>query len=268
MLTNHIYMAAGERELCLLHHLANRHGLIAGATGTGKTVTLQTRAEGFSPQGMPLCHPCQGRSNGRQPAGSTEGQHHRPYRGLGPRAKSYAHHSFPVCFWAVDEGAGAAESHPLRANDMGPLLLSLLLDLKEVQKEIMSLVFRITDDQGLLLLNLKDLRSMTTWVGENRKDYLRGIRPDFPGQCGSHPARPATPGRRGGQSLFRQPRAEIGGFAADRSFRPGAINILAADGLLQRSRLVLMWDEAPCCSGICPPSSWKRWNRWCALSAH
>ncbi len=152
------------KQLC---KMSNRHGLIAGATGTGKTVTLQILAEGFSRLGVPVfTADIKGDLSGLSIAGS-------PHPNIDERLlkidlESYRQRPYPVVFWDIFGEHG----HPIRTtiSEMGPLLLSNLLDLNETQSGILYGCFKIADDQGLLLLDLKDLRSMLTWMGDNAKE--------------------------------------------------------------------------------------------------
>lgn len=148
--------------------MANRHGLIAGATGTGKTVTLQTLAESFSARGVPVfMADVKGDLAGMsQPGGNN--------RKILARAKELKISDFkgeacPVVFWDVFGEIG----HPVRAtvSEMGPLLLGRLLDLNETQEGVLNMVFKIADESGLLLLDLKDLRSMLQYVGDNAEQF-------------------------------------------------------------------------------------------------
>ena len=152
----------------LLPDKANRHGLITGATGTGKTITLQTLAEGFSNLGVPVfMADVKGDLTGISRAGVI-GEKLAGIikeRGLtSPESKA-----FPVTLWDVFGEQG----HPVRATvtDLGPLLLARMLDLNETQTGVLNLVFKIADDNGLLLLDLKDLRAMLQYVGDNAKDF-------------------------------------------------------------------------------------------------
>jgi uncharacterized protein len=162
-----ILVAKGATDLALLPQMANRHGLIAGATGTGKTVTLQTLSEGFSRIGVPVfMADVKGDLAGLSQAG-----------GDNPKVKERAQklkvtltpEAAPVVFWDVFGQQG----HPLRAtiSEMGPLLLSRMLNLNDTQQGVLNLVFKIADDQGLLLLDMKDLRAMLQHVGDNAADF-------------------------------------------------------------------------------------------------
>ncbi|MBS0318563.1 MAG: DUF853 family protein, partial [Proteobacteria bacterium] len=161
----------GDIECKLLPGLANRHGLITGATGTGKTVTLQKMAESFSAIGVPVfMADVKGDLTGISQAGHVDGKLAEvlAQRGL-PLPTPLA---CPVTLWDVFGGAG----HPVRAtiSDMGPLLLARMLDLNDTQAGVLNLVFKIADDSGLLLLDLKDLRAMLQHVGDNAKAFTTG----------------------------------------------------------------------------------------------
>ena len=158
----------GDIQCAILPGLANRHGLITGATGTGKTVTLQKLAESFSAIGVPVfMADVKGDLTGISQSGSIGGKMADilKERGL-PLPEPTA---CPVTLWDVFGQQG----HPVRAtiSDMGPLLLGRMLDLNDTQAGVLNLVFKIADDNGLLLLDLKDLRAMLTHVGENAKDF-------------------------------------------------------------------------------------------------
>ena len=143
------------KELRLTPRMANRHGLITGATGTGKTVTLQNMAESFSALGVPVfLTDVKGDLSGLALPGRPGGSIAARIAELGLTEQGYVNRAYPVCFWDVSGQKG----HPLRAtiSDMGPLLLARLLNLNEVQSGILNIVFRVADDQGLLLLDLKD----------------------------------------------------------------------------------------------------------------
>jgi uncharacterized protein len=155
-------------EVRLRPDKANRHGLITGATGTGKTVTLQTMAEGFSRIGVPVfMADVKGDLTGISQAGKIG---EKLAKVLAERALSAPESvAFPVTLWDVFGKQG----HPVKAtiSDLGPLLLSRMLNLNETQAGVLQLVFKIADDQGLLLLDMKDLRAMCQSVGDNAKDF-------------------------------------------------------------------------------------------------
>jgi DNA helicase HerA-like ATPase len=160
--TQDILVGKGKVDDTLLLRLANRHGLVAGATGTGKTVTLQVMAEGLSRAGVPVfAADVKGDLSGIAAAGQAN-------EALVARAKSlglaYEPDRFPVMFWDLFGEQG----HPIRAtiSEMGPLLLSRLMDLNDVQEGVLNIAFKIADEQGLLLLDLKDLRAMLVFLAE------------------------------------------------------------------------------------------------------
>ncbi len=165
-----IYLAkSGEEELFLLPEMANRHGLIAGATGTGKTVTMKVMAESFSDMGVPVfLADVKGDLSGMcLPGKDSENMQERIVRfGL---QEDFAFKSFPTRFWDIFGEVGL----PVRVtvSEMGPMLLARLLRLTEIQQGVLNIVFRVADDHGLLLLDLKDLRSMLQFVGDNREEF-------------------------------------------------------------------------------------------------
>ena len=157
-----------ENELALLPALANRHGLITGATGTGKTITLQVLAERFSSIGVPVfMADVKGDLSGLAAPGVDSPKLKQRLDSLG--VSDWAPAKFPAAFWDVS----GAQGHPVRAtiSDMGPILLSRLLNLNDTQAGVLQLVFKIADDNGLLLLDLKDLRAMVQHVGEHAKEF-------------------------------------------------------------------------------------------------
>ncbi len=168
---NSVYLGlSGEERVKLELRMANRHGLITGASGTGKTVTMKVLAESFSDAGVPvfLCDVKGDVSGLCVPGEKTEGMEKRIDR-FGIR-DSFEYKAYPVCFWDVYGAAG----HPVRAtvSDMGPDILSSLLGLTEAQRGVLNIIFKIADDHGLKLIDLKDLRAMLNYVGEKRADFI------------------------------------------------------------------------------------------------
>ena len=171
LLDNKLYIGNADGEKVFINlGKANRHGLIAGATGTGKTTTLRVMAESFSDAGVPvfladakgdLATLCQ--------AGVDNENVQKRVESMGLAADGFRFQSYPVTFWDVYQEMGL----PLRAtvSEVGPLLLSRILGLNDTQSAILSVIFKIADDEGLLLIDTKDLRSMLTYVGENAKEY-------------------------------------------------------------------------------------------------
>src|SRR6516162_3464000 len=161
-------VAKGKQEYLLLPRMANRHGLIAGATGTGKTVTLRVIAENFSRIGVPVfMADVKGDLSGIPHAGQETPKITERVAKLG--IKDFRPTGYPTVFWDLYGQQG----HPVRAtiSDMGPLLMSRLLNLNETQGGVLNLVFKIADDNGLLLLDLKDLRAMLQHVGDNAAQF-------------------------------------------------------------------------------------------------
>ena len=165
-----IFIGQGETPFYLLLSQANRHGLIAGATGTGKTVTLQILAEGFASCGVPVfLADVKGDLAGISQPGDAGSKIIERVQALG--MKNFSFRSFPSLFWDLFGKQG----HQMRTtiSDMGPLLLSSLLELNETQTAILYACFKIADEEGLLLLDMKDLRSLLTWMAENSKSLQK-----------------------------------------------------------------------------------------------
>ena len=229
-----------NRELTLLPGLANRHGLVTGATGTGKSVTLQTLAEGFSRIGVPVfMADVKGDLSGLSQAGTLTPRLKERLELLG-RPADFA--ASPVVFWDVWGKSG----HPARAtiSDMGPLLIARMLNLNETQAGVLNLVFKIADDQGLLLLDLKDLRAMLQHVGENAKTYTSEYGNISAASVGAIQRGLLQIETQGGDRFFGEPMLDIHDFMQTNSDGHGCINLLAADQLLASPRLYasfLLW---------------------------
>jgi DNA helicase HerA-like ATPase len=226
-------------ELVLLPALANRHGLIAGATGTGKTVTLQTLAQGFSAIGVPVfMADVKGDLAGLAKAGGGNPK-------VAERAKSLkldiAFAACPVVFWDVFGKSG----HPVRAtvSDMGPLLLSRMLDLNDTQEGVLNLVFRIADDHGLLLLDSKDLRAMLQHVGENAAQFTTEYGNVSAASIGAIQRGLLALENQGATQFFGEPMLDIADLMQTAGGK-GVVNILAADQLMNSPKLYgsfLLW---------------------------
>ena len=230
----------GTTECHLLPALANRHGLITGATGTGKTITLQTLAEGFSRIGVPVfMADVKGDLTGISQAGRLSDKLARilAERGIEPPASR----ACPTTLWDVFGEQG----HPVRAtvSDMGPLLLARMLALNETQSGVLNLVFKIADDHGLALLDLKDLRAMLQHVGENAKEFTTSYGNVSAASVGAIQRGLLQIEQQGGDRFFGEPMLDIADFMQT-SDGQGVVNILAADRLMNAPRLYatfLLW---------------------------
>ncbi len=231
---------SGTAECHLLPALANRHGLITGATGTGKTVTLQSLAEGFSRIGVPVfMADVKGDLTGISQTGRIGEKLAATLaeRGL-PLPEPVA---CPTTLWDVFGEQG----HPVRAtvSDMGPLLLGRMLNLNETQLGVLNLVFKIADDQQLLLLDLKDLRAMLAHVGENAKDFTTTYGNISAASVGAIQRGLLQIESQGGDKFFGEPMLNISDFMQTVDGR-GVVNVLAADKLMNSPRLYatfLLW---------------------------
>jgi hypothetical protein len=221
--------------------MANRHGLIAGATGTGKTVTLRVLAEQLSDLGVPVfMADIKGDLSGMANPGGDHPKVADRVTELGLDDFSYS--GFPVVFWDIFGDRG----HPLRAtvSEMGPLLLSRILSLNETQSGVLNLVFKIADDSGLLLLDLKDLRAMVQHVGDNATQYKTGYGNISPASIGAIQRNLLVLEQQGGDLLFGEPALDILDFLQTDGNGRGTVNILAAERLMQSPKVYatfLLW---------------------------
>jgi len=235
-----ILVAKGTEDSYLLPRMANRHGLIAGATGTGKTVTLQKLAESFSRTGTPVfLADVKGDLSGLSQAG---GQNPKILERMKQLGLSEAFASSPTEFWDVFGEQGL----PVRStiSEMGPLLLSRLLNLNDTQSGVLSLVFKVADDQGLLLLDLKDLRAMMQWVADNAGDLKTQYGNVSAASIGAIQRGLLTLEEQGAEKFFGEPALNLDDLMQTNSQGQGVINILAADKLLQSPKLYttfLLW---------------------------
>lgn len=227
-------------ECLLLPDKANRHGLITGATGTGKTVTLQTLAEGLSRIGVPVfMADVKGDLTGISQAGSIGEKMAKVLADRGIALPDPL--ACPTTLWDVFGEQG----HPVRAtvSDMGPLLLARMLDLNDTQAGVLNLVFKIADDNGLLLLDLKDLRAMLQHVGDNAKQFTTEYGNISAASVGAIQRGLLQIEQQGGDKFFGEPMLDINDFMQTVGGK-GVINILAADKLLNSPRLYatfLLW---------------------------
>lgn len=228
-------------ELALLPALANRHGLITGATGTGKTVTLQTLAENFSRIGVPVfMADVKGDLTGISQAGQIGEKMAAILKERGIDAPEPM--ACPTTLWDVFGEQG----HPVRAtiSDMGPLLLGRMLNLNETQAGVLNLVFKIADDRGLLLLDLKDLRAMLQYVGENASEFTTQYGNVSAASVGAIQRGLLQIETQGGSKFFGEPMLNLSDFMQTNSAGHGMVNILAADKLMNSPRLYatfLLW---------------------------
>jgi DNA helicase HerA-like ATPase len=227
-------------ELHMLPQMANRHGLITGATGTGKTVTLQTLAEHYSAIGVPcFMSDVKGDLSGiSQPGGSNPKVAERVEK---LKLEGFAYQGYPVTLWDPFGDMG----HPVRAtvSDMGPLLLSRMLDLNETQAGVLNLVFKVADDNGLLLLDLKDLRSMLAFVGENAKEFTTEYGNVSAASIGAIQRGLLALESQGGEKIFGEPMLNVADLMQTDRGR-GVVNILSADRLMQAPKMyatLLLW---------------------------
>jgi DNA helicase HerA-like ATPase len=227
---NPLVIAKGESDLALLPQMANRHGLVAGATGTGKTITIHAMAERFSEIGVPVfLADIKGDLAGLSQAGGNNPKVSLRVEQLG--LSGFTPTGFPVTFWDVYGQQG----HPVRAtvSEMGPVLLSRLLNLNEAQSGVLQIAFKYADDQGLLLLDLKDLRSLLQYVGDNRQTMTTAYGNVSAASVGAIQRGLLTLEQAGGNYLFGEPALILSDFIRiDKSGR-GVINILTADRLMQ-----------------------------------
>lgn len=232
---NKIWMAVGDRPVYLLPNQANRHGLIAGASGTGKTITLKVMAESFSAMGVPVfLADIKGDLAGMcAPGVDSESMQKRVAKlGLGD---CFSYTSFPTRFWDIYGEAG--HSVKTTVTEMGPYLLARLMELTEVQSDALSMVFRIADEQGQLLLDLKDLRAMVRYVGENRKSFVNDYGSVAPQTIGALQRSLLALEDSGGDIFFGEPALDIFDWIRTDQTGRGYINILHSVKLAQNPQL-------------------------------
>jgi len=234
----------GDRQGLLLKY-ANRHGLVAGATGTGKTVTLQIMAEELSRAGVPVfLSDVKGDLSGLAVAGSADFKLHDAFTKRAGIIKfgDYTYDKFPVMFWDLFGISG----HPVRTTvtEMGPLLLARLLELTDVQEGVLNIAFRVSDEEGLPLLDLKDLRALLVWVGENAKDLSLRYGNVSTSSVGAIQRSLLVLDNQGGSDFFGEPALELSDIMRTDIDGRGQISILAADKLMSSPRLYatfLLW---------------------------
>src|SRR3954469_7606496 len=240
-MTEPILIAQSKEPIFLLPKMANRHGLIAGATGTGKTVTLQTLAENFSARGVAVfMADVKGDLAGLSQPGANNPKVVERAKEL--KIDNFTGEACPVVFWDVFGEQG----HPVRAtvSEMGPLLLARLLDLNDTQAGVLNMVFKIADDNGLLLLDLKDLRAMLQHVGDHAADYKTQYGNVSTASAGAIQRNLLALESQGADKFFGEPALDLDDLIQTQNGR-GVVNILAAEKLMQQSPKVyatfLLW---------------------------
>ena len=236
-----IFVGASDADQFLLLKYANRHGLIAGATGTGKTVTLQTIAEGFSAYGVPVfMADVKGDLSG---VGQMGGDNPRAIeRARQLEIEGYAGRAFPTIYWDLFGEKG----HPVRTTvtEIGPVLMARLLQLNGTQEGVLNIVFKVADEQGLLLLDFKDLQSVLQWTAENARSLTTKYGNVSRQTVGTIQRALLTLEQQGGERFFGEPALDLKDMIGRDAAGAGYLNVLAADKLMQSPRLYatfLLW---------------------------
>ncbi len=227
---NKIWMAQADKRLFLLPNMANRHGLIAGATGTGKTVTMKVMAESFSEMGVPVfLADIKGDLTGMCKPGRDSADMQSRIERFG--IDGFSFHGYPTRFWDIFGEVG----HPVRVtvSSMGPVLLARLLGLTEIQTGVLNIVFKVADDNGLLLLDLKDLRAMLQFVGENRAEFTVEYGNVSAASIGAIQRALLAFESEGGEQFFGEPELNILDWMHTDGDGRGYINILSSQKLIQ-----------------------------------
>jgi DNA helicase HerA-like ATPase len=236
-----IFVGASDADQYLLLKNANRHGLIAGATGTGKTVTLQTLAEGFSSQGVPVfMADVKGDLAGISQRGGDNPRALERARLL--KMRDYAGRACPTVFWDLFGEKG----HPVRTtvSEVGPVLMARLLQLNETQEGVLNIVFKVADERGLLLLDFKDLQAMLQWIAENAGELTTEYGNVSKQTVGTIQRQLLMLDQQGGEGFFGEPALDLADMIRCDAAGQGVINVLAADRLMQSPRLYstfLLW---------------------------
>ncbi|MDR1859815.1 MAG: DUF853 domain-containing protein [Bacteroidales bacterium] len=224
-----------DGEIGFIPRMMNRHGLVTGATGTGKTVTLQTLSETFSQMGVPVfVADMKGDLSGIAKSGGNKESVTERVASYGLLDKGFNYQSFPVQFWDVFGEQG----HPLRTtvSDIGPMLLERLLELNETQGAVLTLIFKIADDNNLLLLDLKDLQKIVEFVGNNREEYITKYGNIAAASIGAIQRSLVRLEAEGAEHFFGEPALNVEDFLQT-SRGKGVVNVLAADKLMHSPRV-------------------------------
>jgi len=239
---NKLYVAHGSNgPICLCGKMANRHGLIAGATGTGKTVTLQVLAETFSQAGVPcFMADMKGDLSGISQTGQLSGFIEKRCAEFGIENPPFS--GSPVCFYDVFGEQG----HPMRTtiSNMGPELMSRLMELNEVQAGVMTILFKVADERGLLLLDLKDLRAMLTYIADHATELTKKYGNVSTASVGAIQRALLALENQGADKFFGEPAFDIMDLLQCRADGKGIMNVLAADKLMLNPKLYstfLLW---------------------------
>ena len=238
---NQILIGKGEQPVQLLARYGNRHGLIAGATGTGKTISLMVLAEGFSRMGVPVfMADVKGDVSGMALPGITNEKIQQRVAQIG--IEGYANEANPVLFWDVFGKAG----HPVRTtiSEIGPGLLGRILEINDTQVGMLEIAFKLADDQGLLLLDLDDLRALLNFVADNRKEISTRYGLVSTQSVAAVQRALLSLEREGGEAFFGEPSLELNDLLRTDLSGRGIVNILAADQLILKPRLYssfLLW---------------------------
>ncbi|MBO4498226.1 MAG: DUF853 family protein [Lachnospiraceae bacterium] len=226
-------------DVCIRPSMANRHGLIAGATGTGKTVTLRVLAESFSAMGVPVfMADAKGDLASMVDAGDAESTKDRA-GAMGLYEKGFSYGGYPVCFWDVYGQTGL----PLRTtvSEMGPVLLARIMDLNDTQSDILNIIFKIADDEGLLLIDLKDLKAMIGFVGENAKELSAKYGNIATASLNSITRAIVSIESEGGESFFGEPALNIADWLLPDASGKGIIELLDCRKLMLSPRMYSMF---------------------------
>jgi DNA helicase HerA-like ATPase len=235
-----MFIGKGEQPAFLTLALANRHGLVTGATGTGKTVTLQVMAEGFARAGVPVfAADIKGDLSGISEMGEAKDFILNRAKEMG---LAFQPDQFSTVFWDVFGEQG----HPVRAtvSEMGPLLLSRMMDLNDVQEGVLNIAFRVADEQGLLLLDMKDLRAILAFVAEHADELTTQYGNVSKQTVGTIQRQLLVLENQGADKFFGEPALQLKDFMRTDSNRRGMVNILVADKLMQNPKLYatfLLW---------------------------
>ena len=233
---NKIWIASNENRLYLLPQMANRHGIISGATGTGKTITLKVLAESFSEAGVPVfVSDVKGDLSGMGAPGEDSENMQKRIERFGLADEGFTYRPFPTRYWDVYGEKGV----PVRATvmEMGPLLISRILGLNETQEGVMSIAFRVADDEGLLLLDFKDLRSMVQYIGENASVYRLRYGNISPASIGAIQRALLKLEDQGAELFFGEPALDIYDWMQGDEAGRGYINVMNCEKLFLQPAL-------------------------------